>query len=69
MEEQLTLLSTFVPLEMYLLAVMTLRRRMKNYWKALNWKTCNSVIIPLGYLFIDCIVQCHASLKGNSTSG
>ncbi len=45
MEEQLTLLSTFVPLETYLLAVMTLRRRMKNYWKALNWKTCSSIII------------------------
>ena len=63
MEEELTLLET------YLMAVMTLRRRTKNYWKALNWKTSSSIIISLGYLFIDCIVHCHAPLKGNSTSG
>ena len=69
MEEKLTLLSTFVPLETYLLAVLTLRRHMKNYWKALNWKTCSSIIISLCYLFIVCIVHCHASLEGNSTTG
>ena len=68
MVEQLTLLSTFVPLETYLLAVMTLRRRMKKYWKALNWKTCSSVfsIIPwLSVYWLYCTMSCILKRKFN----